>query len=70
MHVQVEYGLSRPRTHIQYGSVAVLDAARTCKVSGYQVTAADQLGVFRRSFLQTDDMLLGNHQQVRRGFAG
>src|SRR5258705_11252473 len=65
MDVNVEHGLSRFRCYVEAGAVAVFDSAMASDGGGRQVKASNQLRVFRLSFLQATNMLLGNNQNVR-----
>jgi hypothetical protein len=63
--MQVEYGLSRARAHIEDGAVSLLDVALAGDLGGGEVTAADDLGVFGLRFLESGEVLLRNYQHVR-----
>jgi len=65
MDMNVEHGLPRFRSHVEDSAVAVFDSALASDGGGGQVKASDELCVFRLSFFQATNMLLGNNQNVR-----
>src|SRR6266545_2252279 len=66
MDVNVEHGLSRFRSYVEDSAIAVFDSALASDGGGGQVQASNQFRVFRLSFLQATNMLLGNNQHMRR----
>jgi len=65
VQVKVEDGLAGTRADVIHGPVSVLDAALVRNFRRDEVRVADDLRVFRRSFLDADDVFLGNNEQVR-----
>ena len=63
--MQVEYGLSRTGTDVENGAVSLLDVALAGDFGGREVAATDDLGVFGLRFLESGEVLLGDHQHVR-----
>jgi hypothetical protein len=67
MHVQMKHRLAGARTHIQHGTISVLDIALAGNLGGGQVALANHFGVFRLRFLQSGKMPFGNDQDMRGG---
>jgi hypothetical protein len=65
MQVQVEDALSRARPNVVDGAVTLLDAALARELRRGQLAIANDLRLFRLRLFQSDDVLLGDDEQVR-----
>src|SRR5512146_116894 len=65
VQVKVKDRLAGAGADVEDGAVAILDMPVVRQAGGYQVAVADDLGVFGRGFLQADDVLFGDDEQVR-----
>ena len=54
------------RADVVHRAISVLDAALAADLRGDELAVAEDLGVFRRGFLQSNDVPLGNDEHVRR----
>src|ERR1019366_2580680 len=65
-----QYGLPIPNPYplVVHGAIAVLDAALTADLGRDELTVTEKLGILRRGFFQSHNMLLGNDEHVGRRF--
>ena len=66
VYVQVKNGLPGTRADVEHGPVAILDAALACDVGGGELAVADEFSILGQRFFQPANVLLRNHQHVRR----
>jgi hypothetical protein len=64
VNVQMEHGLSGARPDIDYRAVSVFNAAPAGDLGGYQLAAAQGLGIIWFSLFQTANVFFGNHEDV------
>src|SRR6516164_9954112 len=58
--------LARIRSNVEHRAIPLLDATLAGDLRRNKVAVADNLGIFRGGFLDVDDVLFGNDQNVRR----
>src|SRR5262249_7889063 len=58
--------LARIRSNVEYRTVALLDVAFPRDLRRHQVAVTDDLRILRSGFLDVDDVLFGNDQDVCR----
>src|SRR5271157_3061262 len=68
VQMQMEHRLSRARPNVVDGAISVLDTALTAELRRDELAIAEDLGVFRRGFLQSHNVPLGNNEHVGRRF--
>src|SRR5580698_163063 len=65
MHMQVEDGLTGSRTDVEHGAVAILNAALAGNIGGDQMAAANEFAVLAARLLQSPNVFLWDHQNMR-----
>src|SRR5215472_5507338 len=58
--------LARIRSNVEHRAIPLLDVTLAGDLRRHQVAVANNLGILRHVFLDVDDVLFGNDQNVRR----
>jgi hypothetical protein len=66
MYVQVKDRLAGTGTDVDYGSIAIFDAALARYFGGGELAIADKFRIFGCRFLESVEMFLGNDEHMGR----